>query len=56
MVVFAAGFEWSPLIFREIMLAGMPTIKDTAMEMIEYDQIETAPAGAKYLIDRKSDG
>ena len=33
-----------------MMLAGIPTTRDTAIEIREYDQIETAPAGVKYLI------
>lgn len=50
MVVFGAGLELSPLAFLERMLAGIPTAKDTTIEIMEYDQMETVPAGAKYLI------
>lgn len=34
-VVFGAGTEVSPVILREMILAGTPTARDTAMEIRE---------------------
>ena len=41
MVVSGAGTELSPFTFLQMILAGIPITSDTAIEMIEYDQIDT---------------
>ena len=50
MVVYFAGSEVSPFTFLQIILAGIPTTRETAIEIMEYDQIVTSSAGTKYFI------